>query len=413
MRCILRMALLGTVTDTSGATVPGVTITITEVRTNISRTAVTNESGNYTFSSLQDGVYRVEAELEGFRKFVREGVQVAVNTTVRVDIPSRSAARRGGDGHGRDAGAADRPHRHGAHHREPQVTEMPLAFNRNFQGILITVPGATRPFRPHSQFFNSQDSLSTQVNGQSRLANNVQIEGLDNNHRTGLLTVLIPAPDALETVSVTTSNYDAEFGRSGGAVTNVTLKSGTNDLKGQRLLLRQHRRDQRQRLLLAHHAAADLRAGRLHARRADPPQQVLLLRQLPAHGRRPRVRVPRRGADDADARRRFLGGADDDLRPADGQRRRLGPHAVRGQPGPGRPDQPDRARILDVIPPRTSPGGVRRAELPAGVRAREDGRPVRREAEPARSTRTTSCRTAVVPAAPPTTAPAGASTAGR
>ena len=109
---------------------------------------------------------------------------------------------------------------------------MPLAFNRNFQGILVTVPGATRPFRPHSQFFNSQDSLSTQVNGQSRLANNVQIEGLDNNHRTGLLTVLIPPPDALETVSVTTSNYDAEFGRSGGAVTNVTLKSGTNDLKG-------------------------------------------------------------------------------------------------------------------------------------------------------------------------------------
>ncbi len=58
------------------------------------------------------------------------------------------------------------------------------------------------------------------------------IEGLDNNHKTGLLTVLIPPADALETVSVSTSNYDAEFGRSGGAVTNVTLRSGTNDFKG-------------------------------------------------------------------------------------------------------------------------------------------------------------------------------------
>ena len=81
------------------------------------------------------------------------------------------------------------------------------------------MPGATRPFRPHSQFFNSQDSLSTKVNGQSRLANNVMLDGIDNNHKTGLLTVLIPSADAIEAVSVSTSNYDAEFGRAGGAVT--------------------------------------------------------------------------------------------------------------------------------------------------------------------------------------------------
>ena len=112
------------------------------------------------------------------------------------------------------------------------MTEIPLGFNRNFQGLLVTVPGATRPFRPHSQFFNSQDSLSTEVNGQPRMANNTLIEGLDNNHKTGLMSVIIPSADALETVSVSTSNYDAEFGRSGGAITNVTLKSGTNDFKG-------------------------------------------------------------------------------------------------------------------------------------------------------------------------------------
>ena len=96
----------------------------------------------------------------------------------------------------------------------------------------MTVPGVTRPHREHSQFFNSQDSLRFEVNGQPGMASNTLIEGLDDNHKTGLLQVIIPAADALETVSVTTSNYDAEFGRSGGAVTNVTLKSGTNDLKG-------------------------------------------------------------------------------------------------------------------------------------------------------------------------------------
>ena len=94
------------------------------------------------------------------------------------------------------------------------------------------MPGALRLQRPHSDFFNAQDSLSTNVNGQSRLANNVQIEGIDDNHRTGLLTTLIPSAEAIETVNISTSAYDAEFGRAGGAITNVTLKSGTNTLKG-------------------------------------------------------------------------------------------------------------------------------------------------------------------------------------
>src|SRR5947209_534482 len=93
-------------------------------------------------------------------------------------------------------------------------------------------PGTTRAFQPHAEFFNSQGSLTTQVNGVAREGNNVQFEGVDNNHRTGLLTVLIPPIEALQTVDVTTSNYEAELGRAGGAVTNIILKSGSNDLHG-------------------------------------------------------------------------------------------------------------------------------------------------------------------------------------
>ena len=78
--------LLGTVTDTTGAGVPGATVTVTEVQTGIARNATTNASGNYVFSNLKDGIYRVEAELPGFRKTVRENVKVDVNTTVRVDL---------------------------------------------------------------------------------------------------------------------------------------------------------------------------------------------------------------------------------------------------------------------------------------------------------------------------------------
>jgi hypothetical protein len=229
----VRGSILGNVADDTGGAMPGVTVTVTEVRTNLSQTSVTNESGNYTFPSVQDGLYRVEAELSGFKKAIREGVQVDVNTTIRVDFRLEVGDLSESITVTTEAPAlqTDRTDT-GRIITGKQVADMPLGFGRNFQGMWATVPGATRPSRPHSEFFNPQDSLESKINGQSRLSNNVQIEGVDNNHRTGLLTALIPSAEALETVAVTTSNFDAEFGRAGGAVTNVTLKSGTNDLRG-------------------------------------------------------------------------------------------------------------------------------------------------------------------------------------
>jgi outer membrane receptor protein involved in Fe transport len=225
--------LLGNIADQGGLGMPGVGVTITETSTNISFTATTNESGFYTFPSLKDGTYKVVAELSGFKKVVRDGIIVPVNTTIRVDLRMEVGALEEsitvvGQSPILQTDRTDT----GRIIESKMVSDMPLTFNRNFQSILITVPGSTRPHREHSAFFNSQDSLAVEVNGQSRMANNTLIEGLDNNHKTGLLQVIIPAADALETVSVSTSNYDAEFGRSGGAVTNVTLKSGTNQIKG-------------------------------------------------------------------------------------------------------------------------------------------------------------------------------------
>src|SRR5436190_9479125 len=225
--------LLGNITDSSGAAVPGATVTATDVDKNTSRAVVSNESGYYIFSSLPNGTYTVDAELQGFKKMARQGVKVDVNTTVRVDL-----ALSVGQMTEEVTVAAETPALQtdrtdtGRILESKMISELPLTFNRNFQSLTMTVPGVTRPHREHSQFFNSQDSLRFEVNGQPGMASNTLIEGLDDNQKTGLLQVIIPAADALETVSVTTSNYDAEFGRSGGAVTNVTIKSGTNDLKG-------------------------------------------------------------------------------------------------------------------------------------------------------------------------------------
>src|SRR5881397_879162 len=81
-----KASLVGTITDSSGAVVPGAEMVITEINTNFTRSAVTNESGYYVFSNLNPGVYRVEAKLTGFKTGVKDQVEVLVNTTVRVDL---------------------------------------------------------------------------------------------------------------------------------------------------------------------------------------------------------------------------------------------------------------------------------------------------------------------------------------
>src|SRR5260370_3874239 len=225
--------LLGTVTDINHAVVRGANVTVTDVNTNIPHSTKTNESGNYVFANLPQGTYRVDVELAGFKKVAETGVEVQVNTTVRRDLQLEpgSVSEQVTITAQEPALQTDRADT-GRLIESKQVAELPLGFNRNFQGLIFTVPGSTRPSRPHSQFFNSQDSLESKVNGQSRLSNNVQIEGVDDNQNTDLLQVLSPAADAIESFSVSTSNFDAELGRAGGAVSTVTLKSGTNAIHG-------------------------------------------------------------------------------------------------------------------------------------------------------------------------------------
>src|SRR5439155_4274256 len=88
-----------------------------------------------------------------------------------------------------------------------QTENLPVGTNRNFQNLLNLVPGTTRATFQHSQFFNASSSLQTEVNGQMRMGNNYQIEGIDDNERTGLLQVLVPRIEAIQTVDVSTSNF--------------------------------------------------------------------------------------------------------------------------------------------------------------------------------------------------------------
>ena len=226
--------VLGTVEDSSGAVIPNVKVTLTEVQTGISHTTQTNGSGNYTFPDLPEGNYSVTVEAPGFKREVKENIRVDVNTNARVDValqpgqvsesvivtgePPQLQTDRADTGRSIDS---------------MNVSELPvLVSNRNFQALLALVPGTSPPTEQHSQFFNASDSLQTEVNGSPRVANNYQIEGIDDNERSGLLQILIPPLEAIQTVDVSTSNQSADLGRGAGGVTNVILKSGTNQFHG-------------------------------------------------------------------------------------------------------------------------------------------------------------------------------------
>src|SRR5258708_15717486 len=225
--------LLGGVPDSSGAEAGNVEMTITEMNTGISRTSQTNESGNYVIPDLPPGTYSVTAELSGFKRASRVAIDVIVNTTQRVDLVLQPGNVSETVVVEVETPILQTERADTGRKIEAVLTEnIPLGTNRNFQNLLNIVPGTTRATFQHSQFFNASSSLQTEVNGQLRQGNNTQIEGIDDNERTGLLQILIPPLEAIQTVDVSTSNYDAELGRASGAVTNVILKSGTNNYHG-------------------------------------------------------------------------------------------------------------------------------------------------------------------------------------
>jgi hypothetical protein len=225
--------LLGTVTDSSGAVVPNAKVTATEVNTGISRSGQTNESGNYALPDLTPGHYAVTVDAAGFKKEMRKDIDLIVNSSTRVDIQLQPGAitevvEVTGAPPLLQTDRADT----GLKIETAQIMDMPLGANRNFQTLLNLVPGTTKAQFQHSQFFNASSALQTEVDGQMREGNCYQIEGIDDNERTGLMQILIPPIEAIETVDVSTSNFEAELGRASGANTNVILKSGANVFHG-------------------------------------------------------------------------------------------------------------------------------------------------------------------------------------
>src|ERR1035438_4804915 len=225
--------LLGTVTDSTDAAISNAQVTATLTSTGAIHQSTTNASGNYTFPDMQPGIYTITVNATGFKKAEQQNINLLANTSPRVDVTLQP-------GNVSEtvvvttAPPVLQPDRADISTKiEAQtVMELPLTTNRNYQSLLNLVPGVAPAVFQHSQFFNASDSLQTEANGMPRVSNLYQIEGIDDDERTGLLQILIPPAEAIQSVDISTNNYEAELGRSVGAITNVTLKSGTSQFHG-------------------------------------------------------------------------------------------------------------------------------------------------------------------------------------
>nr|MBA3600411.1 TonB-dependent receptor [Acidobacteriota bacterium] len=227
-------SLVGRVEDAAGAVVPGARVVVTEVSRGTTREITTNDEGNYSIGSVEPGIYRVEIEQANFKKFIRENVEVAINTTVRVDTTLEAGAiseivQVEQEQVQLKTDRADVS----TQITSEQVEELPLSVDRNYQSVLDISPGVTEAASVGSAFGNPNGSTTNRINGQNERYNNFQLDGTINNQTNVISqTAIVPPPEAIQVVDVSTNAYDAEQGRAAGGVINVQIKSGTNRFRG-------------------------------------------------------------------------------------------------------------------------------------------------------------------------------------
>lgn len=231
---VLYGSITGNVKDSTGAAVPGATITITHVDTKASRESVSGPTGAYSFPTVQTGTYTVSVNLQGFKQFVQTDVVVTLNSVTRVDVglTMGELAETVTVSADRSVLQTDRAEvRQELRARELQ--DLPVPLGRNYQELFRTLPGFTPPADAHSVPSNPSRALTFNVNGASNQGNNTRIDGVSStNVWLPHVVAYVPALESIETVNVVTNNFDAEQGLAGGAAISVQIKSGTNQFRG-------------------------------------------------------------------------------------------------------------------------------------------------------------------------------------
>lgn len=237
-----RGTINGRITDATGAAVPDVKVTITNVATGEQSQAVSTNVGGYTVPFLRPGRYNVSAESAGFKRVLREDIEVRVGDAVTVDLEMQvgdvaESVTVTDEAPLLQESTASR----GEVLDNLRVTQLPLN-GRNPINFTNLTPGVI--FAGNPQFtrpFDNGDNVNFSINGGLRQTNSYLLDGTPDEAvtdtagdrtRGNVNVAYIPTVDAVQEFRVVTNFYDAQYGRTGGGIINITTKSGTNDLHG-------------------------------------------------------------------------------------------------------------------------------------------------------------------------------------
>src|SRR5215469_15179541 len=223
--------VLGTVRDSTGAVISGAKVTVRGIDTNVRISTVTNEQGNYSVPDLRAGNYEVSAQVAGFRPAQSDALALRVGDRLRMDLtlePGQVTEQVTVEAALTPLLETDTSTRSQVI-QSGQIEELPLN-KRDYTQLVLLAPGTT---------YNPDQRLggAISINGNRSLQNDYLLDGIDNNsHATSFrgdrVDVMLPSVDAVQEFKVQSNAYSAEYGHSAGAVVNVTIKNGTNQLHG-------------------------------------------------------------------------------------------------------------------------------------------------------------------------------------
>jgi len=227
-------SITGTITDTSGAVVGGAKVTLTSEDTGATLSTTAGGSGNYEFSPVRIGSYKIDVASKGFKTEIQSHITVDASARVLVNFKLQP----GSVTETVEVTAAapvlqTQDASVGQVVDERSTNNLPLN-GRNFTFLAQLSAGVSTP---EADTRGNAASGAFTANGNRPAQNNYMLDGVDNNSDTvdflnGTNYVVLPPVDAIQEFKVQTSDFSAEFGRSGAAVLNATIKSGTNALHG-------------------------------------------------------------------------------------------------------------------------------------------------------------------------------------
>src|SRR5438067_2840399 len=227
-------SITGVIADASGAVVSGAKVTLTNEGTGASLTATSGADGIYKFSPVRVGSYNLDVTSQGFQTTKQSGVKVDIGSSVALNF----SLKPGSQTETIEVTAATpvlqtQDASVGQVVDQRSVNDLPLN-GRNFTFLAQLVQGVNSP---QSDTRGNAASGAFSANGFRPAQNNYMLDGIDNNSDTvdflnGTNYVVLPPVDAIEEFRVQTTDFSAEYGRSGAAVLNATLKSGSNQFHG-------------------------------------------------------------------------------------------------------------------------------------------------------------------------------------